>query len=122
MRKRRVYMVRVLQSNLNVLIEDRQAIPEQRLWKAVLAQMLYDALSDFENKFINKDEKKAAEFWLTHKTKDFVDVCTHAGFDPDYILGKSKKLVNLKKLKQLGIIWNHERKTKYEGDMSGMQG
>jgi hypothetical protein len=120
MRKRRVYMVKVLQSNLNVLVEDKQSIPEQRLWKAVLAQMLYDALSDFENKFINRDEKKAAEFWLTHKTKDFVDVCTNAGFDPDYILGKCKKLVNLKKLKQLGIVWNHERKTRYENNMSGM--
>ena len=113
-------MAKVLQSNLNVLVEDKQSIPEQRLWKAVLAQMLYDALSDFENKFINKDEKKAAEFWLTHKTKDFVDVCNHAGFDADYILNKCKKLVNLKKLKQLGVIWNHERKTKYEDNMSGM--
>jgi hypothetical protein len=35
-------------------IEDRKTIPEQRLWKAVLAQMLYDALSDFENKFIKR--------------------------------------------------------------------
>ena len=33
-------MVTVLQSNLNVLVEDRSAIPEQRLWKAVLAQIL----------------------------------------------------------------------------------
>jgi hypothetical protein len=115
-------MVKVLQSNLNVLIEDRKATPEQRLWKAVLAQMLCDALSDFENKFINKDEKKAAEFWLTHKTKNFVDVCTYAGFDADYVIGKSKKLINLKNLKRLGIVWNHERKTKYEGDMSRVQG
>ena len=113
-------MVKVLQSNLNVSVEDRKTTPEQRLWKAVLAQMLYDALSDFENKFINKDEKKAAEFWLTHKTKNFVDVCTYAGFDADYVLSKSKKLINLKKLKQSGIIWNHERKTKYENNMSGM--
>jgi hypothetical protein len=37
-------MVKVLQSNLNVLVEDRKTLPEQRLWKAVLAQMLYDAL------------------------------------------------------------------------------
>jgi hypothetical protein len=113
-------MVKVLQSNLNTIVENKPATPEQRLWKAVLAQMLYDALSDFENKFINKDEKKAAEFWLTHKTKNFVDVCTYAGFDADYVLSKSKKLINLKKLKQSGIIWNHERKTKYENNMSGM--
>ena len=113
-------MVKVLQSNLNVLVEDRKTLPEQRLWKAVLAQMLYDALSNFENKFINRDEKKAAEFWLTHKTKDFVDVCTHAGFEPDYVLKKAKQLINLKNLKQSGIVWNHERTTKYEDNMSGM--
>jgi hypothetical protein len=113
-------MVKLLQSNLNVLMENKDIIPEQKLWRAVLCQMLYDALSSFENKAMNKNEKEAAERWFIYKTKDFVDVCTHAGFDPDYILGKSKKLVNLKKLKQLGIIWNHERKTKYEDNMSRM--
>ncbi len=114
-------MVKVLQSNLNVLVEDAKATPEQRLWKAVLAQMLYDALSNFENKFINKDEKRAAEFWLTHKTKDFVDVCTNAGFDPDYVLKRAKQLVNLKNLKQLGIVWNHERNNRHESNMSRVQ-
>ena len=115
-------MVKVLQSNLNVSIEDRKATPEQRLWKAVLAQMLYDALSNFNNKLTNSDDKKAAEFWLTHKTKDLVDVCTHAGFDADYVISKSKKLINLKNLKRLGIVWNHGRKTKYESNMSRVQG
>jgi hypothetical protein len=113
-------MVKVLLNNLNVLVEDRNATPEQRLWKAVLAQMLYDALSNFENKFINKDEKRAAEFWLTHKTKDFVDVCTNAGFDPDYVIKKSKQLISLKNLKQSGIVWNYERRNKRENNMSRM--
>jgi len=112
-------MVKCL-SNLNVQMEDKPISSEQRLWKAVLCQMLYDALSDFENKAMNKNEKEAAERWFIYKTKDFVDVCTNAGFDADYILGKSKKLINLKKLKQLGIVWNHERKTRYENNMSGM--
>jgi hypothetical protein len=83
--------------------------------------MLYDALSNFENKLTNKHEKEAARFWLTHKTKDFVDVCTHAGFDPDYILNKSRKLINLKDLKELGIVWNHERRNKNENNMSRVQ-
>ena len=113
-------MVKLLQSNLNVHMEDKKDLPEQRLWKAVLAQMLYDALSDFENKGMNKHEKEAAERWLTYKTKDFVDVCTHAGFDANYIYDKVNKLLNLKRLKRLGIIWNHERKNKNENNLPRM--
>ena len=112
-------MVKCL-SNLNVQMEDKSISSEQRLWKAVLCQMLYDALSDFENKAMNKNEKEAAERWFIYKTKDFVDVCTYAGFDPDYIHNKVNKLLNLKKLKRLGIVWNHTRKAKHENNMPRM--
>ena len=113
-------MVKLLQSNLNVQMEDRDIIPEQKLWRAVLCQMLYDALSSFENKAMNKNEKEAAERWFIYKTKDFVDVCTHAGFDADYIYEKVNKLLNLKRLKRLGIVWNHTRKPKYENNLPRM--
>ena len=112
-------MVKCL-SNLNVQMEDKSISSEQRLWKAVLCQMLYDALSDFENKAMSKNEKDAAERWFIYKTKDFVDVCTYAGFDPDYIHNKVNKLLNLKKLKRLGIVWNHTRKAKHENNMPRM--
>ena len=101
-------------------MEDKPLPSEQRLWKAVLCQMLYDALSDFENKAMSKNEKDAAERWFIYKTKDFVDVCTYAGFDPDYIHNKVNKLLNLKKLKRLGIVWNHTRKAKHENNMPRM--
>ena len=101
-------------------MEDKPFPSEQRLWKAVLCQMLYDALSDFENKAMSKNEKDAAERWFIYKTKDFVDVCTYAGFDPDYIHNKVNKLLNLKKLKRLGIVWNHTRKAKHENNMPRM--
>jgi len=112
-------MVKCL-SNLNVHMEDKPLPSEQRLWKAVLCQMLYDALSDFENKAMSKNEKDAAERWFIYKTKDFVDVCIYAGFDPDYIHNKVNKLLNLKKLKRLGIVWNHNRKAKHENNMPRM--
>jgi hypothetical protein len=105
-------------SNLNVLVESGDLIPEQKLWRAVLCQMLYDALSSFENKVMSPHEKKLAENWFLNKSKDFYDVCNHAGFDPMYIHEKVKKLLNLKKLKQLGIVWNHTRKTRYENNLS----
>jgi len=113
-------MVKLLQSNLNVLIEDPHLIPEQKLWKAVLCQMLYDALSNFENKAMSFHEKEAAENWFLNKSKDFFDVCNYAGFDPMYIHEKVKKLLNLKKLKKLGIVWNHTRKAKHENNMPRM--
>jgi hypothetical protein len=110
-------MVKLLQSNLNVQIESSDLIPEQKLWKAVLCQMLYDALSDFENKAMSFHEKKLAENWFLNKSKDFFDVCNNAGFDPMYIHEKVKKLLNLKRLKKLGIVWNHTRKAKHDNNM-----
>lgn len=111
-------MVRLLQSNLNVQVESSDLIPEQKLWRAVLCQMLYDALSSFENKAMSIHEKKSAENWFINKSKDFFDVCNNAGFEPMYIHEKVKKLLNLKKLEKLGIVWNHTRKTRYESNLS----
>lgn len=101
-------------------MEDKPILPEQRLWKAVLCQLLYDALSHFENKNTSKYEKQAAENWFKYKTKNFVDVCNYAGFDADYVHKKVNELLSLKKLKKLGIIWNYERKNNYEKNMSTM--
>ena len=91
--------------------------PEERLWRAVLGQVMYDLLTDNNNNYINSDDKQLAEYWVSHKHKDFVDVCRNAGFDPDYIYRKIHDLLNLKKLKKLGIVWNFKKraeKTYYE--------
>ena len=101
-------MVKTLLSNLNSFSEDKKKTPEQRLWRAVLAQVMYDLLSD--NIELEEDgHRMMAECWISHKHKDFVDVCRNAGFDPDYVFNKAKKLMKAKQLKRLGIVWNYKK-------------
>ena len=105
------------QNNFNMFMEDKDLLPEQKLWRAVLCQALYDALSDFKNQMLVEDDKQDATYWFRDKPKSFHEVCRNAGFDPEYIYEKVKKLTNLKKLNKLGIVWNHERKNKIYRDM-----
>lgn len=101
-------MVKPLLNNLNVKSEDKKKTPEERLWRAVLAQVMYDLLSD--NLELEEDgHRMMAECWLSHKHKDFVDVCRNAGFDPDYVFSKAQKLIKTRQLKKLGIVWNYRK-------------
>jgi hypothetical protein len=100
------------QNNLNMFPEEKDLLPEQKLWRAVLCQALYDALSDFKNQMLIEDYRQDAEYWFKDKPRSFYEVCRNAGFDPMYIHEKVKSLLNLKKLDKLGIVWNYERKNK----------
>ena len=100
------------QNNLNMLQEESVFSPEQKLWRAVLCQALYDALSDFNNQMLIEDDRLDAKYWFRDKPKSFYDVCRNAGFDPNYIHEKVKELMNLKQLNKLGIVWNYKRKNK----------
>jgi hypothetical protein len=100
------------QNNLDMFPEERDILPEQKLWRAVLCQALYDALSDFRNQLLIDDDKQDAEYWFRDKPRSFYEVCRNAGFDPGYVHDKVKSLMNLKKLNKLGIVWNYERKNK----------
>jgi hypothetical protein len=90
--------------------EERQISPEQRLWQAVLGQAMYDLLSEYQNNYVEDGDRFLAECWVSSKHKDFVDVCRNAGFEPDYIFNKVQKLVAIKKLKKLGIVWNYKKR------------
>ena len=92
--------------------EEQDLLPEQKLWRAVLCQALYDALSDFRNQLLIDDDRQDAEYWFKDKPRSFYEVCRNAGFDPMYVHEKVKSLLNLKKLDKLGIVWNYERKNK----------
>jgi hypothetical protein len=60
--------------------------PEERLWKAILAQAIYDAL--FDTQITKHHERQTARDWFMYKTKNFVETCRNAGFDPDYVQQK----------------------------------
>jgi len=100
------------QNNLNMFEEEKNILPEQKLWRAVLCQALYDALSDFKNQMLIEDDRQDARYWFRDKPRSFHEVCRNAGFDPNYVHEKVKKLMNLKNLNKLGIVWNYERKNK----------
>jgi len=103
-------MVKPLLNNINVQLEEQAKSPEQRLWRAVLAQVMYDLLS--ETKDLDEDgHRMLAECWVSSKHKDFVDVCRNAGFDPNYVFDKAHKLLKPKKLKKSGIVWNYRKIT-----------
>ena len=61
--------------------EEQDLLPEQKLWRAVLCQALYDALSDFKNQMLIEDGMSTAiknpEMWIrdvTTKLNHYVDL------------------------------------------------
>ena len=65
---------------------------EQRLFQAIVLQAFEDALTTQGSK---QDSylKKDAHDWFLEKNKSFENVCWNAGFDPDVIHDKYKKLI-----------------------------
>jgi hypothetical protein len=65
---------------------------EQRLFQAIVLQAFEDALTTQGSKqesYLKKD----AHDWFLEKNKTFDSVCWNAGFDPDLIHEKYKKLL-----------------------------
>ena len=65
---------------------------EQRLFQAIVLQAFEDALTTQGSKqesYLKKD----AHDWFLEKNKSFEDVCWLAGFDPEVIHDKYKKLL-----------------------------
>ena len=71
--------------------------PEEKLWKAVLSQGVYEACSTKYNALpLSFGEYRSAKDWIDLSNKDFCLVCTLAGYDPRYIYRKAKHLVGLR--------------------------
>lgn len=58
--------------------------PEQSLWRAVLLQMITDAISN-SAKPDQKRFRRDARHWLTRHSRDFRLVCEFAGYQPDWL-------------------------------------
>ena len=71
--------------------------PEEKLWKAVLSQGVYEACSKrYHTLPLSFGEYRSAKEWIDLSNKDFCLVCTLAGYDPRYIYRKAKNLVRLR--------------------------
>lgn len=76
-------------------------IPEIKLWKAVLSQLIQDAFSNtYESK--ERSFKQHARDYLKHIHRDFAEVCQNAGFDPSFVHRKVLKEFNKEFLKKIG--------------------
>tara|TARA_R100000742_G_C4273504_1_gene93068 strand:- start:922 stop:1290 length:369 start_codon:yes stop_codon:yes gene_type:complete len=79
-----------------ILKEDKS--PEQKLFQAVVLQAFEDALTTHGSKqesYLKKD----AHDWFLDKNNQFDSICWYAGFDPEIINEKYKKLLIEGKIK-----------------------
>ena len=68
--------------------------PEQKLWRAVLSQGVYEACSKKAQALpLTFGEMRSALEWVDLSNRDFITVCIFAGYDPAYIFRKAKNLV-----------------------------
>lgn len=87
-------MSTIEQSSINVIPANIRG--EVRLWQSVILQALWDATS---NAHLTK-EYHTTEFdysnsiaWLKGFSRDFIDVCHNAGFDPRYVREEAKEVL-----------------------------
>jgi len=74
---------------------EHKLTPEQKLWKAVLSQGVYEACSRRAQALpLTYGEMRSAFEWVDLSNRDFCTVCSFAGYDPRYIYRKAKDKVN----------------------------
>ena len=80
-------------ANKSIFLE-RKLTPEQKLWKAVLSQGVYEACSKRAQALpLTYGEMRSALEWVDMSNRDFIQVCIYAGYDPGYIFRKAKNKV-----------------------------
>ena len=81
-------------ANSGIFLEQK-ITPEQKLWKAVLSQGVYEACSKRCQALpLTYGEMRSALEWVDMSNRDFLQVCMYAGYDPGYIFRKAKNKVN----------------------------
>ena len=80
-------------ANSGIFLEQK-ITPEQKLWKAVLSQGVYEACSKKAQALpLTYGEMSSALEWVDLGNRDFIQVCIYAGYDPGYIFRKAKNKV-----------------------------
>ena len=81
-------------ANSNIFVEHKLT-PEQKLWKAVVSQGVYEACSKRAQALpLTYGEMRSALELVDLSNRDFVQVCAYAGYDPAYIYRKAKNKIN----------------------------
>jgi len=74
-------------------IAETNLTAEQKLWKAVLSQAIYEACTNwYQGVPLTITEKAQARRWINLNNPDFLEVCEKAGYNPEYICYKAKQL------------------------------
>ena len=80
-------------ANSGIFLEQK-ITPEQKLWKAVLSQGVYEACSKKAQALpLTYGEMRSALEWVDLGNRDFIQVCIYAGYDPGYIFRKAKNKI-----------------------------
>jgi len=91
-------LLKNLGTDMAVEVLNDNKSPEQKLFQAVVLQAFEDALTingSKQESYLKKD----AHDWFLDRAGSFESVCWYAGFDPDIIHGKYKKLLQNGKIK-----------------------
>ena len=81
-------------ANSGVFFEHKLT-PEQKLWKAVLSQGIYEACSRRAQALpLTYGEMRSALERVDLSNRDFNQVCIYAGYDPAYVYRKAKNKIN----------------------------
>mgnify|MGYP003130682219 CR=1 FL=1 len=68
--------------------------PEEKLWRAVLSQGVYEACSEKAQALpLTFGEMRSALEWIDLSNRDFIQVCLYAGYDPAYIYRKARRKI-----------------------------
>ena len=82
-------------ANSQIFRDDPCRTPEERLWKAVLSQGVYEACTKRSQATpLSYGEMRSAAEWIDLTNRDFCTVCIYAGYDPRYIVRKTKGRIN----------------------------
>lgn len=77
---------------------EKKRTPEEKLWKAVLSQGVYEACNERHHALpLTFGEYRSALEWVDLTNRDFCLVCNLAGYDPKYIVRKAKTKLRKKK-------------------------